>query len=281
VQIVIGDLGDPQIVAHAVQGTRIVFHVGASMRGWAEQFRAGTTVATQNIVEACLRFGIQRLVYVSSLGILDHAGRREGAVLNESSAYEPHPQRRGLYTQMKLEAEKIVLDAISTRGLRAVLVRPGQIFGPGAEHVPPNGVIALAGRWVLVGTGRLTLPLVYLDDVVDGLVLASERPDVEGRVFNLVDPAVVTQNTYLEACRQKFGIGLKIVRVRKGLMLFLAAGIELLSKLVRRDLPLSRYRVRSLRPLANFDRTAAQTALGWEPRVGAVEGMRRTFLTSH
>ena len=112
VQIVIGDLGDPEIVAHAVTGASVVYHVGATMRGSPEQFRSGTSVGTRNIIEACLRQRTSRLVYVSSLSVMDHAGRKPGTVLHENLPYEPYPQRRGAYTQTKLDAERAVLEAM-------------------------------------------------------------------------------------------------------------------------------------------------------------------------
>jgi nucleoside-diphosphate-sugar epimerase len=280
VQVVIGDLGDPDIVDHAVKGVRVIYHVGAAMRGSPEQFRSGTTVGVRNVIESSLRYGIERLVYVSSLSVMDHAGRPEKQVLKEDSAYEPYPERRGLYTQTKLDAEQAIHAAIANRGLPAVVVRPGQIFGVGAERVPPNGVIALAGRWILVGNGKSSLPLVYLDDVVDALLLAGERPNIAGKTFNVVDSTLVTQTEYLAACQVRLGASLKLKRVPTWIMLRLGHALEMVGKVLRRELPLSRYRVRSLRPLANFDDSAARLVLGWQPRVGVREGLRRTFVVT-
>jgi nucleoside-diphosphate-sugar epimerase len=56
-----------------------------------------------------------------------------------------------------------------------------------------------------------------------------------------------------------------------------AVGIEALGRLLKRGVPLSRYRIRSIHPLHNFDQSAAQQQLGWTPRTGAAEGLRRTF----
>jgi predicted dehydrogenase/nucleoside-diphosphate-sugar epimerase len=279
VQVVIGDLGDPEIVEHAVAGVRTVYHLGAAMRGGPESFRAGTTVAIRNIIDSCLKHKTTRLVYVSSLSVMDHAGRPDDLVLREDSPYEPMPNLRGLYTQTKLDAERAVLDAITARGLPAVLLRPGQIFGPGAERVPPNGVIAIAGRWLLVGNGRASLPLVYIDDVVDALLIAGSRADVVGKTFNIVDTSPISQNEYLTAYQAKLGAAARVVRVPAGVMMLLAWSIEVLGKVLKRDVPLSRYRIRSLRPLANFDTTAARTMLQWQPRVGIRDGLRRTFAT--
>lgn len=277
IQTVIGDLGDPRIVDHAVSGAGVVYHVGAAMRGGPRDFEAGTVWGTRNVVDACLKHGSRRLVYVSSMSVFDHAGRAADAVMTEASAYEPHPEWRGAYTQTKLNAERHVRDAVERHGLPAVMLRPGQIFGPGAEKVTPNGVIGLAGRWVAVGSGAQTLPLVYIDDVVDALVQAADAPQAVGRMFNIVDTSAVTQEAYLQRAQRKLGGELKRLRVPTWTFLLLGWGVELLGKLLKREVPLTRYRVRSLRPLANFDTTAAREQLGWTPRVGVEQGLDATF----
>jgi predicted dehydrogenase/nucleoside-diphosphate-sugar epimerase len=277
VQVLVGDLGDPRSVDHAVDGARQVFHVGAAMRGSARAFEAGTVWGTRNVIDACLTHATGRLVYVSSLSVLDHAGRDPAATMNEQSALEPEAQRRGAYTQTKLTAENLVRTAIREKRLPAVIIRPGQIFGPGAERVTPNGTLAIAGRWIAVGEPSQTLPLVYLDDVVDALMLAADAEPALGQTINVVDPAVITQQAYLDRVKHKLGADLRLSRVSIGFFLFLARGVELLGKVLKRDVPLTRYRVRSLRPLANFDIGAARNLLGWEPRVGVERGLDLTF----
>ncbi|MGY0798304.1 NAD-dependent epimerase/dehydratase family protein [Lysobacter sp. A286] len=276
VQVVVGDLGDPRVVAHAVAGADTVYHVGAAMRGGPREFEAGTVWGTRNVVAACREHGSRRLVYVSSLSVLDHAGRDPASTVDEASAYEPRPGLRGAYTRTKLIAERMVVEA-AREGLPAVVIRPGQIFGPGAERVTPNGVVALAGYWIAVGDGAQTIPLVYLDDVVDALVLAADAPGAVGAIVNVVDPQPVTQADYLARCQHKLGSDLRMFRVPTGIFMVLGTGVELLGRLLRREVPLTRYRVRSLRPLANFDGAAASRLLGWKPRTGVVHGLDRTF----
>jgi nucleoside-diphosphate-sugar epimerase len=128
-----------------------------------------------------------------------------------------------------------------------------------------------------VGPASQTLPLVYVDDVVDALMLAATEPGALGGIFNIVDPQTVTQGEYLARLKAAQGDALKVARVPTGLFMALACGVEWLGKLLGRDVPLTRYRVRSLRPLANFDLGAARSRLGWTPRVGAMQGMARMF----
>jgi 2-alkyl-3-oxoalkanoate reductase len=276
VSIVYGSLGQPEIVDAAMERIELVYHVGAAMKGGLAEFEQGTIWGTRNVIDACVKHGVKRLVYVSSMSVMDHAGHQTGDPVTEESRLEPFPDRRGAYTQTKLEAERMVLHAIKERGLSAVVIRPGQIFGPGAEKVTPNGVIGIAGRWIVAGRGSRKLPLVYRDDVVDGLLAAAVRDEALGQVVNLVDTTPVDQNEYLRHCRPALG-RTPVMRVPVFVLMIAADMIELLGKALKRNVPLSRYKIRSLMPLSPFDVSKAGTVLGWKPRVGVHKGLERTF----
>jgi predicted dehydrogenase/nucleoside-diphosphate-sugar epimerase len=273
---IIGSLGDPNAVDRAVEGVDVVYHVGAAMKGEPNDFEAGTTWGTRNIVEACLRHNVKKLIYVSSFSILDVAGKPEGVPVSETSSLEPNPALRGLYTRTKLEAERIVLDAIRNRALPAVILRPAQIFGPGSERTTPSGVIQIAGQWIVAGNGKRHLPLVYVGDVVSGLVAAETAPAAVGRIIHLSDPTPVTQNEYLKWCAPALA-GAKVRRVPIGALMASAWMCDLLARLLKRSLPLSRYRIRSLRPLYPADISLAASLLGWTPEIGTSRGLFLTF----
>ena len=271
VQQVHGDLGDPEAVDRAVAGVQVVYHLGATMRGrgWAE-YEAGTVRGTTNVVDSCLKHRVQRLVHVSSLSVLDYCRPIARTVVDEGAALEPHPTKRGSYTRAKLLAERIVIDAWEQRGLPAVVVRPGQIVGPGYESVAPYGTIALGRRWVAIGSGRVKLPLVHVNDVVDGLLAAAMRADVAGSVYHLVSIQGMTQREYITRCQQETDERLPVTYVPRIAILAAAAGLDLVGTLLRRELPLSRYRVRSIKELT-FDCAAARQDLGWTPSLREVQ----------
>jgi nucleoside-diphosphate-sugar epimerase/predicted dehydrogenase len=276
VSVVYGSLGEPDAVDHAVAGVDVVYHVGAAMKGGPAEFEQGTVHGTRNIIEACRKHGVRRLVYVSSMSVFDHAGHSDDVTMREESPYEPSPDLRGAYTQTKLRAEAMVLEAAAKERLPAVVIRPGQIFGPGAERVTPNGVIGIAGQWLVAGNGERPLPLVYRDDVVDALLRAETAPKAVGQVINIVDTTEVRQNEYLRAAAPAL-TGIKIRRVPVPVLMLLASGVELLGAILKRSVPLTRYRIRSLKPLWPFDTNKAEELLGWRPAVGVREGLRRTF----
>lgn len=273
VEVVWGDLGDPAAVEQAMAGAAQVYHLGAAVHGDDADFERSTVVGTRNVVESALRHSIEQLVYVSSLSVLHLAAVRRDSVVREDWPLEPHPQRRGGYTQSKLEAERTVAAAVEQRGLPAVILRPGQIFGPGGD--PVTGAVAqrVAGRLVVLGDGSVPLPLVHVDDVVDALVAAGQSRICDGSVFHLVDPTRMTQWELLDRYRQ----AAPAIRRRMPLPIVyaLALGVQGLAKVLGRRPPLSLYRVRSARPpLRHVDCRAAQTRLGWTPRVGVEQGLR-------
>ncbi len=274
---VLGDLGDSDAVDRAVAGMRVVYHVGATTRGTPDDFRSGTIAGTQHVIDACLRHSVRRLVYVSSLGVLAPPERGAARPIAEDAPVDPHPERRGAYTHAKIVAEQLVRAAVATRGLPAVIVRPGQIVGPGAERVVPNATLGFGQVWLAVGPPAQPLPLVYVDDVADALLLAANRPGIDGRTFHVIDPTPVTHGQYLEQCRRRVGAAARIVRVPAGLLGTAAYVAEGIGRLTGREMPLTRYRVRALQPHAAFDLTAATTTLEWQPRVGIADGLRATF----
>ena len=277
VEVFLGDLGDPAAVDRAVAGTEIVYHVGAAMKGNAHDYERGTVCGTQNIVDSVLRHNVQRLVYISSLSCLYAAAARRGDVVTEDWPVEPSPTKRGAYTQAKTAAEKIVRDAVRGRHLRAVLLRPGRVFGPGMTLLTPEVARKIGRLFVILGDGTRELPLVFVEDVVDAIILAGETSKFDGSVFHIVDRIQVTQNQVVQDYISKNAKTAKTIHVPVPIVYGLALAVELLSKILRRQAPLSIYRVKSALARMRFDCSRAEKELGWRPRVGVTSGLQETM----
>lgn len=270
VEVAVGDLGDPSAVDRAVAGTRLIYHLGATMRGSRADFERGTVVGTRNIVDSARRHGVGKLVYVSSLSVLHAAAAKEPVAVREDWPLEPHPEWRGAYTQTKLAAERIVAAA---EDLPRIILRPGQVFGPGAPLLTPAVAHRLKSRLVILGDGNVVLPLVYVDDVVDAILLAARSKIADGSVFHIVDDGTFTQLDLVARCAPNT----PVTCLPLPLVLGLAFAGECLGKLLKRTVPLSRYRVRSALAPLQFDCSAARTRLGWKPAVGVAAGLERTL----
>ena len=269
VDVVLGDLGDPEAVERAVRGVRAVVHVGAAMKGGWDEHERATIVGTRNVVEACRRHQVKKLVHVSSMSVNDWAGS-DGGVLTEDSPDEPRPEERGHYTRAKLEAEKIVRAAVSEHALPAVIIRPGQIFGENMPVLTPAVARRVAGRWLVLGNGELKLPLVVVDDVVDAIVSALDGPLAGGEVVQIVDPHRLTQN---EVLARALPHPARVVRVPRALVFAAGRLSGPMLAALRRQSPA--YRLRSALARVDFASQRAEPLLGWRPRVGVIEGLRR------
>lgn len=266
VEFVIGDLADAATIDRAVQGADVVVHCAAAMKGdWAEH-KASTVDGTQNVVDACKQHGVKQLVHISSMSVVDWAGMSGAGAVDERAALEPRAEERGYYTRAKLEAERIVRGA----GVPCVIFRPGQIFGGGIPLI--TGAIArnVRGNWVVLGDGKLELPLVYIDDVVDAIAAAIEKKLTGGEVIHLIDPEHLTQDEVLDLA----GENKRVVRVPRRLVFALGKLSEVV-RLAGKQSPIGTYRLQSALARLHYESDLAEKLLGWRPRVGVREGIRR------
>jgi nucleoside-diphosphate-sugar epimerase len=201
--------------------------------------------------------------------VVDWAGSDNGAV-SEQAQLEPRPEKRGAYTRAKLEAERIVV-AAAKAGLPCVILRPGQIFGGGIPLI--NGAVArkAAGRWLVLGDGKLELPLVYIDDVVQAIVAAIDKRITNGEIIQIIDPETLTQEDVLAAA----GGGMSIVRLPRGLVFALGRLTELPLAAIGKQSPIGSYRLKSALARLHYESDRAVKLLGWRPQVGVREGIKR------
>jgi len=176
VEIVEGDLGDPDSLARAMTGVRFLFHVAADYRLWARdpQDIVRTNVeGTGTVMNAALRAGVERIVYTSSVATLK--ARPDGRPSDETFPLDAQ-SAVGAYKYSKVIAERAVETMVAKQGLPAVIVNPSTPIGPGDARPTPTGRIiieAAAGRMpVYVDTG---LNLVHVDDVAAGHLAALEK----------------------------------------------------------------------------------------------------------
>ncbi len=270
IEYAFGNLGDPAAVDRAVAGAEIVIHCGASMKGGWPEHKGGTVVGTQNVIDACKKHGVRQLVHISSMSVVDWAGSDKNGPVTEGTATEPRPDERGAYTRAKLEAEQLVA-AAAQAGLPAVILRPGQIFGGGIPLI--TGAVArnAGGRWLVLGDGKIELPLVYIDDVVDAIMAAIAKKLARGEVIQIIDPEHLTQDDVLGLA----GGARPVVRVPRPIVFALGKLSEYPLGALGRQSPVAVYRLKSALARLHYESDRARSVLGWQPRVGVREGIRR------
>ncbi len=274
-----GDVADRASASDAVRGCDVVFHIAAKAGIWgtAAEYEQANVEGTRNVIEACRREGIGRLVFASSPSVI-YAGRPlEGA--NESLPYPAHFEAD--YPRTKAAAEQLVL-AANGPDLRTVALRPHLIWGPGDTNLVPRIIErARSGQLRLVGDGRALIDTVYIDNAAEAHVLAADRlqegSPVCGQVYFVTNgeptPVADIVNGILRAA------GLPPVQrsVPAGVAWFAGALMEGSYRLLGKteEPRMTRFLAHQLSTAHWFDITAARRDLGYAPRVTIAEGLER------
>ena len=183
------DLTDMAAIDDAVRGAALVFHCAYDW-GNAAANRAGTG----NLIEACIAHGVQRLVHVSTFSVYDPYPDGE---LNEGTR---DGDRSKEYTRVKLELEQDVLDAVRGRGLRGTVLQPTIVYGPFSKPWTINPAeMLMLDTVVLPDRGEGLCNPLFVDDLVEALLLAATRPEAVGERFIVSGPDVVTWSEFYEA----------------------------------------------------------------------------------
>ena len=204
VELIIGDLISIEDCARAADGVSVIYHLAAGLdKSFAGAFM-NSALATRNLMDAFLERGNPiRFVSVSSFAVYSNLTLKRGAELDETCPLEDAPQQRyDAYAFGKLKQEELVRKYGKTHGLPFVILRPGTVFGPGKTGLTGRIGIDTFGFFIHIG-GSNILPLTFVDNCADAIVLAGLVPGVANDIFNVVDDDLLTSAQFLAAYKQR------------------------------------------------------------------------------
>lgn len=275
VEIAFGDLGDGLSIAAAVNDMDVVVHAAAGTSGTTKDSDTATIQGTRNVLEACKAGRVKKLVYISSCSVYEVAGYTENQVVTEEAQLERFPLRRGHYSAAKLQAEALVTAAMNHDGFLAVVLRPGTIYGPGAEVYTNMMGVSLARRiFVVFGDGKSELPLVHVDNAVDAIVACITSSASDNQVFNVVDRDLVSKRTYVERVVKPLYPNAIVTYVPMSLLLTLTWLQEKLLATLGRQPSLTVYRLVSSQKRIRYSTSKIEQAIGWRPHIGFEQGVK-------
>jgi nucleoside-diphosphate-sugar epimerase len=259
----------------ALRDSLAVVHCAALSSPWGRpaDFDRANVRATENVVQACERFHVARLVHVSTPAVYFDLSAREGIRERDPLPTEPIND----YARTKLEAEDVVRRA-ARRGLETVIVRPRAIYGPGDTTILPRVVDALErGLFPILDGGRSLVDLTFIDDAVESLVCALRSGRCVGGTYHVSsgDPRPIGE--VIEALADGLGVPRPRRHVSSARALALASMLETAHRLFApdREPRLTRYTVGLLARTMTLDLSAARDELGYVPRVRLEEGLAR------
>ena len=203
VTLATGDLLSREDCRKAAAGVSIIYHLAAGFdKSFAGAFM-NSVLATRNLMDAFLETGKpKRLVNVSSFAVYSNLRLKRGGLLDETSPLEDASQERfDAYGFGKLKQEELVKEYGRRHHLPYVIVRPGYVFGPGKSELSGRVGTAAFGLFLHLG-GANELPMTFVDNCAEAIVLAGLKPGVDGEVFNVVDDERLTSRAFLRAYKQ-------------------------------------------------------------------------------
>lgn len=272
VDIVQGDLLYGASLEQAVEGCDAILHAAAWTGGPGVGGAAGWTTnvaATRHLLQLARRQGTQRFIYFSSVAVY---GLNSSPVIDETA---PTPPVGQLYPDSKIAAEAMVRDAQS-QGLSTTIIRPASTYGPRgfAWSISPIQQIQ-RGRLVLLGSDQGLVNPGYIDNLVEGTLLALSGPQADGETFNLCDGIVVTYRDFYLRYAAMLGKD-RLPTIPPALArLAVSAPGQWLRRRLGRSVP-GRWSYHFRFNPSRFSIDKASRLLGYQPQVDFDEGMRRT-----
>jgi nucleoside-diphosphate-sugar epimerase len=278
VEIVTGDLLSRGDCRKATQDVSVIIHLAAGIeKSFAGAFM-NSALATRNLLDAFLEVGKpKRFVNVSSFAVYSNLNLKRNSLLDETCPLETAPQERfDAYGFGKLKQEEIVREYAKRYGLSCVTLRPGYVFGAGKQELNGRVGIKVFGPFMQVNGSNL-LPLTYVDNCAEAIVLAGLTPGIDGEVFNIVDDDLLTARQFLKT--YKVAKRFRSVRVPYWVAYSACYAWEKYSKWSKGQLPPAFNRRRCAANWKNqrYSNEKLKTRLGWNPRVPMEQAMK-TFL---
>ncbi len=270
VELVRGDVLDPEAFVRAAAGRDVVFHTAAAVTptgGW-EAFQRPNVEGTRNAIDATAAAGA-RMVHVSSVAVYGGATRyRTDGRTDEDSVLAPLAEDN-FYARSKRESEAMVLRAHAEGRLWATAVRPDVIYGRHDRQFVPRVATLLRRVAPIIGGGRTTLAIVHAANVADGMVRAAVTDAAGGRAYNLANDFDVTSAEFFRL--GALGLGIRLRRLPVPLVA--ARGAESFMRTIAPLLTRSGFKAVSFSAVDfltrdnPFSSERARRELGWNPTV--------------
>jgi len=267
ITVVTGDIADRSRMKEILaRGVDIVMHIAAWLRGRPyENYKKFNIEATRQLAEVCSENGVGRLVFASSIAVYGLHGDADVSEMTPLRLYGD------LYGDSKIMCEQTLTDPSHSWNIETVIVRPGMVYGPAS----PGWSIRFA-RWAkqgimpLVDNGNGIAYPIYIDNLIDLLVLCAISPSAANEIYNAVDDGPVTMAQFLggymsmiptKRCIRMPG---RLVQISARWASPLSPGLNL------------NYVASQLIGTGKVSNQKAKTRLSWTPHVSLDEGLRRT-----
>ncbi len=178
-EIIEGDIRDEMTVNSCVEGTEKIFNIAAMFRSAKsvdQDYHDIHVGGVKHLLKAARRHDVKRIVHCSTVGV---HGDIKIAPADENAPFAP----ADIYQRTKLEGELWAREYAHKHNLHLSVIRPTAIYGPGDMRLLKLFKLANQTVTPIIGSGEIYYHMVYIDDLVEGFILAGEIDAAVGEVF--------------------------------------------------------------------------------------------------
>jgi nucleoside-diphosphate-sugar epimerase len=280
IRVLKGNLLSRQDCETACKDVALIIHLaaGTGEKSFPDAFM-NSVVTTRNLLDASMQCGrLRRFVLISSFSVYSNCQKPQGRLLDELCPVEEHGELRGeAYCFAKVKQEQIVVEYGKNFGIPYVVIRPGNVYGAGKKEIIGRVGINTFGIFMHIG-GSNTLPLTYVDNCAEAIILAGLVKGVDGEIFNVVDDDLPSSRQFLRQYKKNVR-RFKSIYVPHAVSHALCYLWEKYSEWSEGQLPpvFNRRRWHAYWKKTRYTNKKLKAKLGWAPKVSTAEALRRYF----
>ncbi len=272
------DIRDQDALEKACKNRDVVFHLAAKVGIWGpyDDYYTTNVTGTFNVVKACRKMGVQRIVFTSSSSVIF-----DGSDLDGVDESYPYPEKHGShYSETKAMAERLIIEANSDT-LKTISLRPHLVWGPYDAHLVP-GILkrASSGRLRRIGDQEHFIDTTYIDNMIDAIMLGANalesKPEAAGRNFFITNGEPARVWDFVNSIIQIAGHAPVQKKIPERMAMFAAGFAEWSHRTfnVNSEPFMTRFAIKELCTNHWFDISAAKEILGYHPKVSYAEGFK-------
>ncbi|MBI5841279.1 MAG: NAD-dependent epimerase/dehydratase family protein [Chloroflexi bacterium] len=270
--IVAGDVTRPEEWQEQINSCDLVIHTAAIVTNNVTREEAWrvNVLGARRVLDAAIRAEAKRFIHISSLAamrfILDDQADETAPVMPTGNPY----------VDTKIASEQVTLAAHAAGEIACTIIRPADVYGPGSRPwtIIPVQMIQ-KGLFLLPAHGQGVFRAIYIDDLVDGVILAAEKDEGAGQIFILGGENATTCEKFFGYYYRMLGKGAPRTMSTPAAIAIAEIG-RVIFTLLGRQTELGRGAMEMLSKKNTVSNAKAHRLLGWQPRTDLDEGMRRT-----
>lgn len=268
----IGSVVDKNLVESCMEGVEIVHHLAAAFREMNVPNRYYYNVnvgGTKNVLEAAYKHKVKKFIYCSTCGV-------HGNIDNPPGGEDAPIRPADYYQRTKYEAEPIVNEYFK-KGLNTVILRPAAIYGPGdPERFYLIFKRVANGYFPMIGNGKTYYHPLYIDNLIDALMLSMDENKGLGEAYLIADDEYLEINDLVRKVAKALNVKIRIKHYPMIPVIIAGHIVEKICRPLRITPPIFPRRVDWYRQNRAFKIDKAKKDLGYKPRVGIDEGLKKT-----